>query len=72
MYKIDVLNLQETNLTADSFEKNDFISQNYELIYNNAPNKYRTAVLLKNDLNFSNVKMDTKGKVITYDWTTSR
>ena len=66
-YKIDILNLQETNLNDDSFEKNDFLSQNYQFIYNNAPNGFGTAVILKNDINFSNMKIDTKGKMICYD-----
>ena len=72
MYKIDVLNLQETNLTADSFEENDFISQNYELIFNNAPNKYGTAVLLKMTSIFQMSKWILRVKSLPMIWTTCR
>ena len=68
-YKIDVLSLQETNLKEDAFQDNDFLFLNYQLIINNSPKGFGTSVLIKNDLEYDNVKMDTGGKLIIYDLT---
>ena len=68
-FKIDVLNLQETDLKDDVFQDNDFLFSNYELIINNSPKKFGTAVLIKNDLQYDNIKMDTEGRLISYDLT---
>ena len=68
-FKIDVLNLQETDLKDDVFEDKDFLFSNYELIINNSPKKFGTAVLIKNDLEYDNIKMDTEGRLISYDLT---
>ena len=42
-YKVDVLHLQESNITDETFLHCNFINSNYELIVNNASNKYGTA-----------------------------
>ena len=68
-YKIDVLNLQETDLKEDVFLENDFLALNYQLIINNNPKGFGTSVLIKNDLEYDNVKMDTGGRLICYDLT---
>ena len=68
-YNIDVLNLQETDFKEDVFQDNDFLFSNYQLIINNSPKGFGTATLLKNDLEFDNVKMDTCGRLISYDLT---
>ena len=54
-------------MLEDFFSSSDFISQNYDLIYNNAINKFGTAVLISTDIKYSNVRMDQKGRVIIYD-----
>ena len=66
-YKLDIINIQETNLSNDTFADSAFISRNFNLIYNNVMNKYGTAVLISTDIQYSNVKMDSKGRVIVYD-----
>ena len=66
-YKLDIINIQEMHMSEDFFESSDFISQNYDLIYNNAINKFGTAVLISTNIKYSNVCMDQKGRVIIYD-----
>ena len=45
-YKPDILHLQEINVTSDTFEKCEMINSNYNIISNNAVNKYGTASLV--------------------------
>ena len=54
-------------MLEDFFASSDFISQNYDLIYNNAINKFGMAVLISTEIKYSNVQMDQKGHVIVYD-----
>ena len=48
-YKIDILNCQEINTTEDSFSQTDFINSSYQIITNNAANKYGTASIISNN-----------------------
>ena len=41
-YKIDILNCQEINISEDSFSNCTFITSSYDIITNNAQNKYGT------------------------------
>ena len=41
---IDILNIQEINVEEDTFSQCHFISSNYQIIRNNAINKYGTLV----------------------------
>ena len=42
IYKIDILNCQEINVDENSFRYCKFISANFDIITNNASNKYGT------------------------------
>ena len=47
--KIDILNLQEIDISSDTFSSCDVICSSYNIISNNAPSKYGTACLVKTD-----------------------
>ena len=66
-HDIDILNCQEINIVDDSFAQCAVISSKYNILQNNALNKYGTAVLLKNEYDVENVKVDTVGRAIVYD-----
>ena len=66
-YKVDVLNCQEINVDNDSFKTCNFISSGYEIIPNNASNKYGTCCLVANHLHVENLKYDTNGRLIIFD-----
>ena len=66
-HKPDILNLQEINILSDTFENCDLINSSYNIISNNATNKYGTASLVSSDLNVSNIKLDTEGRTIVFD-----
>ena len=65
--EIDILNCQEINVEEDSFNSCIFITSNYNIIQNNAVNKYGTAVLVKNELEIENIKKDINGRAILFD-----
>ena len=67
IYKPDILHLQEINVTSETFETCDLINSNYNVLSNNALNKYGTASLVSSELEISNIKMDTEGRVIVFD-----
>ena len=56
---VDILNCQEINIVEDSFSMCNYITSSYEIISNNASNKYGTCAIINNDFSYSNVKMDT-------------
>ena len=58
-FKIDILNCQEINILEDSFSNCDHINSSYNLISNNAENKYGTCCFISNDYNVDNIKTDT-------------
>ena len=66
-YKIDILNCQEINILKDSFSYSNYISSSYQLLSNNACNKYGTCSLVSNSLHLDNIKLDTNGRVILYN-----
>ena len=66
-HNIDILNCQEINVENDSFSQCRYLTSSYEIISNNATNKYGTCSLVKSCLDFSNIKMDTEGRVIFFD-----
>ena len=63
----DILNLQEVQIEEDTFSDCSFIATNYDIIQNNAENKYGTASIVKNDLQVENVMCDTAGRVLVFD-----
>ena len=46
VYNIDILHCQEINILEHSFENCNFINSSYDIISNNASNKYGTYSLL--------------------------
>ena len=66
-HKIDILHLQEAQIKEDTFEMCDFITSNYEIIANNASNPYGTASLVANSLQITNIKADTRGRVLVFN-----
>ena len=66
-HKPDILNLQEVNISEDTIENCDSINSSYNIISNNAANKYGTASLVSSELQTSNIKFDTKGRAIVFD-----
>ena len=66
-YNIDILNCQEINIAEDSFDNCNFISSSYDIITNNAQNKYGTCCIVSNNLITENVKLDTNGRVIAFN-----
>ena len=65
--KIDILNCQEINIEEDSFKSCSFITSSYNIIQNNAINKYGTASKVKNELIVENIKTDINGRAIVFD-----
>ena len=66
-HKIDILNCQEINISADSFENCDLVNSSYSIISNNASNKYGTCCFVSNTLQPENIKFDTSGRVIVFN-----
>ena len=66
-HKLDVLNLQEINISDDSFSNSDTISCSYNIISNNSPTKYGTASLVKSDFLPENVLLDSMGRAIVFN-----
>ena len=57
-YKIDVLHCQEINISQDSFNSCDHINSAYNILSNNAQNKYGTCSIVSNQYNVENLKTD--------------
>ena len=67
-FNIDILHLQEIEISQNTFKHCYYISSNYNIIQNNNPeNKYGTASLIRQDLFVQNVKCDTEGRAIVFD-----
>ena len=66
-YNIDILNCQEINILHDSFEHCDYLNSSYDIITNNASNKYGTCTFISNSLQPENIKLDTNGRAIVFD-----
>ena len=66
-YKIDILNCQEINIVEDSFKNCDLISSSFDLITNNAQNKYGTCCFVSNNFFKENIKLDTNGRIIAFN-----
>ena len=62
-----VLNLQEIDISEDSFKSCPVISSSFLVIPNNSPTKYGTAVLVHNDLEVTNIQFDSAGRVIVFN-----
>ena len=66
LYNIDIANFQEININCDSFQDCPFINSSYNIISNNASNKYGTCCLVSSILQPDNIKFDTSGRVIVF------
>ena len=67
LYKSDIVHLQETDIDENSFKSCNFIINNFAIISNNSPTGYGTTSLVRNNLEVSNVKLDTLGRIIVFD-----
>ena len=67
VYKVDILNCQEVNIKEDTFSQMNFIANSYEIITNNATNKYGTCCLVSNSFQPENIKCDTNGRAIVFN-----
>ena len=65
--RIDILHLQEVEISSDSFEKCDFINSSYTILPNNSPTKYGTASLIRSEFTPENVMFDCNGRVIVFN-----
>ena len=65
--KIDVLHLQEINITEDSFSTCNVISSSYNLLSNNSPTKYGTASIIRSDFTPENILLDSTGRAIVFN-----
>ena len=63
----DILHLQEANIVDETFRSCNFIQSSYNVIENNAPNRYGTASLVKTDLRTDNIRFDSEGRIIIFD-----
>ena len=66
-YNIDILNCQEINVDSESFQSCNFINSSYDIISNNASNKYGTCSFVTSTLQPVNIKFDTNGRIIIFD-----
>ena len=65
--ELDILHCQEIDLKEDTFSECNLISSSYNILTNNAMNKYGTASFVKNEFNLENINNDTEGRVIAFD-----
>jgi exonuclease III len=66
-HNIDILHLQESHLNPNTFDSCQYISENFETVYNNSPTKYGVASIIKNNLTYDNLRMDLSGRIIVFD-----
>ena len=65
-YKVDILNCQEINISEDSFSSCDHINSSYNILSNNALNKYGACCLVSSNLSTENLKTDANGRIIAF------
>ena len=63
----DILHLQEANIEDETFFSCSFLQSSFNIVENNATNKYGTASLVKTDLKIDNIRCDSEGRVIVFD-----
>ena len=67
LYNVDILHCQEINIVEDSFKDCNYLTSSYNILTNNAQNKYGTCSFVANNFQAENVKMDTNGRVLAFD-----
>ena len=60
-YNLDIVHLQETQVEFDSFEGDDFINNNFNIISNNSQSKYGSCSLVSSTFNYDNIRYDDAG-----------
>ena len=58
----DILHLQEANIEDETFSSCSFLQSSFNIVENNATNKYGTASLVKTDLKIDNIRCDSEGR----------
>ena len=66
-YKVDILNCQEINILEDSFNDCNHITSSFNIVSNNAQNKYGTCCIISNNFTPENIKTDTNGRIIAFN-----
>ena len=67
VHSLDIVCLQETNISEDTFSECNYIYKNYIVIPNNNKSGYGTCTLVKKQFSVSNVIKDTGGRVLCLD-----
>ena len=67
VHSLDIVCLQETNISEDTFSECNYIYKNYNVIPNNNKSGYGTCTLVKKQFSVSNVIKDTGGRVLCLD-----
>ena len=65
--RVDILHCQEINIDDDSFSQCNYIKSNFNILPNNAVNKYGTASLVKNIFTAENIRKDSNGRAIFFN-----
>ena len=65
-YKIDILHCQEINILQDSFNSCEHVTSSFNILSNNAQNKYGTCSFVSNQYQTENFKTDTNGRVLAF------
>ena len=65
--QLDIVHLQECQIDSDTFQCCEFISQNFQIIKNNADNGYGTACIIRNNIQIEKVKVIPGGRIISFN-----
>ena len=65
--RIDILHCQEIDINEESFSQCYYLAANYNILKNNALNKYGTATFVKNIFTAENIRTDILGRSIFFN-----
>ena len=65
--KPDIILLQEVHFMCDTLDNQNFITNSYQVIHNNALNGYGTAALVRFDLHPTQIRKDDEGRVLCFE-----
>ena len=65
--KLDIVCLQETNISESTFMECNYIYKNFCPFYNNNKSGYGTCTLVKKDFSVTNIVKDSDGRVLCLD-----
>lgn len=66
-YKLEIVCLQETDISQNTFLECNFISRNFKVEYNNSKSGFGTCTLVKKDFCVTNVMKDCDGRILSLD-----